>query len=360
MKVISIANQKGGCGKTTTAINLSACLAFKGRKVLLIDMDPQAHSTMGLNINTKESKNSVYEALCEVEGKKLTFSDVIVQISEGFDFVPANMQLSTFEQKLSMVPGREKRLKEAIEELQHNYDYAIIDCPPSLGLLTFNSLMASEEVLIPIDMGFFSLHGTGQLLEIIDLVRNKTGHELKVKALATMYDRRTRIAKEILEDIRDHFKELTLKTVINLNVKLKEAASYGKSILDYDRKSQGFKDYIELAGEVLEESRVSEYQQPIARKAPLLIPNHVKKEFVLHAPYAKSVKIAGSFNNWAPTNDYLMNKNEDGTWSKVLSFSPGEYQYKFVIDDEHWVVDENNYRVEIDSHYGKNSVFVVT
>ena len=360
MKVISIANQKGGCGKTTTAINLSAGLAFKGSKVLLIDMDPQAHSTMGLNITANESESTVYEALCEFEGKKVALSDVAIQISEGFDFVPANMQLSTFEQKLSMVPGREKRLKEAMEGLHQNYDYTIIDCPPSLGLLTFNSLMASQEVLIPIDMGFFSLRGTGQLLEIIDLVREKTGHEIKIKALATMYDRRTRIAKEILEDIRDHFKESTLKTVINLNVKLKEASSYGKSILDYDRKSQGYKDYLELADEVLGENQLLGYQQPAEQKDPLLISNHVKKEFVLNAPQAKSVKIAGSFNNWAPTNDYLMTQNEDGKWYKVLSLAPGEYQYKFVIDDEIWVEDENNYRVKFDPYYGKNSVLVVS
>lgn len=360
MKVISIANQKGGCGKTTTAINLSACLAFKGRKVLLIDMDPQAHSTMGLNINTNESEYSVYEALCEFEGKKVALGDVTVQICEGFDFVPANMQLSTFEQKLSMMPGREKRLKEAMEGLHQNYDYTLIDCPPSLGLLTFNSLMASKEVLIPIDMGFFSLYGTGQLLEIIDLVREKTGHEIKVKALATMYDRRTRIAKEILGDIRDHFKGSALKTVINLNVKLKEAASYGKSILDYDRKSQGYKDYLELADEVLGENQLLGYQQPVEQKTPSLISNHVKKEFVLNAPHAKSVKIAGSFNNWTPTNDYLMAQNEDGKWYKVLSLAPGEYQYKFVIDDEIWVEDESNYRVDFDPNYGKNSVLVVS
>jgi chromosome partitioning protein len=323
-------------------------------------MDPQAHSTMGLNVNTKESGNTIYEVLCEFEGKKVALSDVTVQICEGFDFIPANMHLSTFEQKLSMMPGREKRLKEAIEELHQNYDYTLIDCPPSLGLLTFNSLMASKEVLIPIDMGFFSLYGTGQLLEIIDLVRKKTGHEIKVKALATMYDRRTRIAKEILEDIRDHFKGSTLKTVINLNVKLKEAASYGKSILDYDRKSQGYKDYLELADEVLGESQPFGYQQPVDQKVPSLISNHVKKEFVLHAPHAKSVKIAGSFNNWTPTDDYLMDQNEDGKWYKVLSLAPGEYQYKFVIDDEIWVEDESNYKAEIDQYSGKNSVLVVS
>jgi chromosome partitioning protein len=162
MKVISIANQKGGCGKTTTAINLSACLAFKGRQVLLIDMDPQAHSSMGLNIITKESEKSVYQALYSPDGKRVTLADVTVQIADGFEFVPSNIRLSVFEQQLSMVPGRENRLKETINELYKNYDYILIDCPPSLGLLTFNSLMSSDQVIIPIDMGFFSLYGTSK------------------------------------------------------------------------------------------------------------------------------------------------------------------------------------------------------
>jgi chromosome partitioning protein len=360
MRVLSIANQKGGCGKTTTAINLSACLAFKGRKLLLIDIDPQAHSTMGLNVNTNESENTVYEALFGVEGKKIAISDVAVQINDEFDFIPANMQLSTFEQKLSMVPGRENRLKEAIRDLSHEYDYILIDCPPSLGLLTFNSLMASQELLIPIDMGFFSLHGTSQLLEIVDLIQKKAGHKIRIKALATMYDRRTRIAKEILQDIRDHFKDSTYETIINLNVKLKEAASYGKSILDYDINSQGYKDYLALAGELISEERQCAYMQFADQQSASVIPQLVEKELVLHAPHASSVKVAGSFNNWAPSNDYLMNRGDDGAWYKTLSLAPGEYQYKFVIDDEVWVEDENNYRVEIDPHYGKNSVLVVS
>lgn len=360
MRVLSVANQKGGCGKTTTAINLSACLASKGRKLLLIDMDPQAHSTMGLNVNTNESENTVYEMLCGVEGKKIALCDVAVQINDEFDFIPANMKLSTFEQKLSMVPGRENRLKEAIRELPHDYDYILIDCPPSLGLLTFNSLMASQELLIPIDMGFFSLHGTSQLLGIVDMIQKKTGHKIRIKTLATMYDRRTRIAKEILQDIRDHFKDSTYETIINLNVKLKEAASYGKSILDYDINSQGYKDYLELAGELIGEEKQYAYMQSADQQSASVIPQFVEKELVLHAPHASSVKVAGSFNNWAPSNDYLMYRDDDGVWYKTLSLAPGEYQYKFVIDDEVWVEDEKNSRVKIDPHYGKNSVLVVS
>lgn len=353
MRVISIANQKGGCGKTTTAINLSACLAFKGCKVLLIDLDPQGHSTIGLNVKLNESENTIYDALYGLEGKRSAIADVAVQISENFDFVPSSLNLSTFEQQLSMVPGRENKLNETIETLYRNYDYVLIDCPPNLGLLTFNALMASYEVIIPIDMGFFSLHGTKKLLEIIDLVRNETGHDIRTKALATMYDKRTRIAKEIVLNIRDAFKGLTFNTVINFNVRLKEAASYGKSILDYDRKSYGYRDYLKLTDEVLAEEHLFDNIE-----APLN-PTHIKNKFVHHAPDAKSVKIVGSFNNWVPTNDYKMERLTDGSWSKVIFLSPGKYQYKFVIDDDKWVEDTANNNVSIDPFGGINSVLIV-
>ena len=358
MRIISIVNQKGGCGKTTTAINLSACLAANGRKVLLIDMDPQGHSTIGLNIKTEALDKTIYEVLCGFEDQKIKIDDASFQTAEVFRVVPSNIKLSTFEQQLSKVPGRETKLKESIEGLTHHYDYILIDCPPSLGLLTFNSLMASSEVFIPIDMGFFSLHGTGKLMEIIELVRNKTGHEIRVKALATMYDRRTRIAREILENVRNHFKRSMFETVINFNVRLKEAAGFGKTIVDFDSKSQGYKDYLELAGEVLEEDGQFKKVSLAASPKASLGHQNVACKFILHAPEAASVRIVGSFNNWIPTGDYLMERNPDGTWSKIIPLSPGEYQYKFIVDDK-WVEDLNNPNVVTDPYGGRNSILSV-
>jgi chromosome partitioning protein len=359
MRTISITNQKGGCGKTTTAINLSACLALKGRKVLLIDMDPQGHSGMGLNINTNELENTVYQTLFNSEGNLTPLDDATVQVNEHFHIAPSNIGLSAFEQHLSKVPGRESRLRGAIEKLSQVYDYIIIDCPPSLGLLTFNSLMASTEVFIPIEMSFFSLHGTGRLLEIIELVRIKNGHDIRVKVIATMCDKRTRIANEVLADIRTHFEDSIFNTVIHSNVKLKEATGFGSSIVDYDKKSKGFRDYCALAEEVLfEEESVLEDLAQARQQERASQSTEVPKRFIFHAPEAKTVRIVGSFNDWRPTEDYSMERNKDGVWSKTVRLVPGEYQYKYIVDDM-WIEDKHNPKVTNDPYGGRNSIIEI-
>lgn len=354
MRIISIANQKGGCGKTTSAINLSACLAHKGRKVLLIDMDPQGHSAIGLNINTSELEKTVCDTLCYSNGAKVVLNDVTIEVNGNFDIAPSNISLSTLEQHLSMVQGRETKLKEAIDSLYQIYDYIIIDCPPSLGLLTFNSLIASTEVIVPIEMSLFSLHGISKLLEIIDLVREKTGHEIRIKVIAIMYDKRTRISKEVLQDIKNHFKDSMFITVINTNVKLKEAASFGRSIVDYDQKSKGFGDYMALTKEVIAEEKILGLRL-VKQKKSFSSARMVKKQFFCDEPKASCVKIVGTFNNWKTSEESLMERKKDGTWSKSIYLAPGTYQYRFLIDDI-WVEDQNNSNQVDNSFGGKNSV----
>jgi len=357
MRIISIANQKGGCGKTTSAINLSACLAHKGRKVLLIDMDPQGHSAIGLNIDTGELEKTVSDALYHSRGARAILNDVTIKVGDNLDIAPSNISLSALEQHLSKVQGRETQLKEAINGLDQNYDYIIIDCPPSLGLLTFNSLMASTEVIVPIEMSLFSLHGISKLLKIIDLVREKTGHEIRIKVVATMYDRRTRISKEILEDIKKHFKDSMFITIINTNVKLKEAAGFGKSIVDYDQSATGFSDYMALSKEVIRDEKILG-KRPAKRKRPLPLAAMVEKEFIYDAPNANCVKIVGTFNNWNTSEESLMERNKDGIWSKCVVLKPGTYQYRFLIDDE-WVADQNNAHKVDNPFGGTNSVIKI-
>ncbi|HXN06874.1 MAG TPA: ParA family protein [Nitrospiria bacterium] len=252
MRIVSIMNQKGGCGKTTTAINLSAFLAEFGKKVLLIDLDPQGHSSSGLNIQ----ENMIELGMFDVFTKQASLADIIkLQVCPGLDVAPTTVRLSAVEQYLSGTFERERQLRYHIEQLSQPfvYDFIIIDCPPHLGLLVFNALMASQEVIVPIEPSSFSLQGIDKLLETITLLKENAHHILKVMALPTLYNHHNHFAREILKQIREKFGEMTLKTVIRQNVKLKEAAQKGLPIGEYGPDSFGAEDYQKLAFELIQQ-----------------------------------------------------------------------------------------------------------
>jgi len=360
MRTIAIANQKGGCGKTTTAINLAACLAVKGRTVLLIDLDPQAHATMGLGIDVEEVDRGIHAVLLG----ELKLREACRPVAAGFDIVPSTVMLSSFEQRMAGEPDRENKLMHALRGLEVDYDYVIVDCPPSIGLLTFNALRACNEAIVPIEASFFSLWGVGRLLDMLEVIREELSHEVRLKALCTMYDGRARFSREIAEDVENHFKDRAYKTIIHVNVKLREAASYGQSVADYDRRARGFREYLALANEVLEdedEVRVEEAVQtslPAPEKeayGPVRVPGGVL--FKLEAPAANRVAVAGDFNSWQEPIE-LNDDDQDGIWIGVARLDPGAYQYKFMVDDR-WQPDPSN-PVEVDdAHGGRNSVVVV-
>ena len=251
MRIIASANQKGGCGKTTTAINLSASIAKKGEKVLLIDLDPQAHATMGLNIKPAELERTMYDVMNPGEDRPVGIADILIPIRENFDLAPSNVRLAAVEQELSGVDGRESRLLKAIDAFSNGYDYMIIDSPPSIGHLCFNALRACNEVIIPIDLSLFSLRGVSKLMEIVMMLKEKLGHEVSSRALITMFDYRTRYSRHVLGKVKEEFGENVFQTVIRYNIRLRETVDNGLPIGEYDKRAIGYKDYEDLADEVM-------------------------------------------------------------------------------------------------------------
>lgn len=251
-KIIAIANQKGGVGKTTTSVNLAASLGVLEKKVLLIDADPQANATSGIGIDVDSVELGTYQLL---EHSNAAKDAVINTETPNLDIIPAHIDLVAIEIELVDKPSREYMLKNALEDIKNDYDYIIIDCAPSLGLLTLNALTAANAVIIPIQCEYFALEGLGKLLNTIKSVQKIHNPELDIEGLLlTMYDSRLRLSNQVVEEVQKHFNDMVFKTIIQRNVRLSEAPSYGESIIDYDAASKGASNYLSLAKEIIDKN----------------------------------------------------------------------------------------------------------
>jgi chromosome partitioning protein len=275
MRTIAIINQKGGCGKTTTAVNLAACMARLGHRTLLVDMDPQGHCATGLAVPEDQIERTIFDCLIEPgDGPVASVPDITWQIATGFDLAPANIRLAAFEQVFAGRPGREKRLAAALKPALDKYAWCIVDCPPGVGLLTFNALVAADEVIIPVETGYFSLHGLARMIETLEELKEKSGKDILLRVLPTLYDTRTKLAREVLAELRGKFGEVLMRSTVNFNTKLKEAASFGQPITEYDPGSRGYKDFVNLARELMGDRPVQveamRAEQSLSRPAELV------------------------------------------------------------------------------------------
>jgi len=252
MRTIAVVNQKGGCGKTTVSINLASAIAEAGYKTLLVDMDSQSHCAVGLAVPEEQIEQSIYDVLISgSRNEPLKLTEILWQITDGLELAPASIDLSAYEQQMAGIPNRENCLKDILDRVSSQYDFVIVDCPPAVGLLTFSALRAATDVIVPVETGYFALHGLSKQLETLSVLCQRCNQQVNVKVLASMYDIRTKMAREILAELKGHFSDKMFDTVVNFNTKLKEATSFGQPINEYDPASKGQADFRALAEEVI-------------------------------------------------------------------------------------------------------------
>ncbi len=356
MEVIAIANQKGGCGKTTTAINLSAELGAAGKRTLLIDMDPQGHATLGLGIAGQDI-SGLYEVFTDQVN---LFGTILSDVVTGVDLIPATISLAAIEPLLSSKAGRERQLLDQLKALKALYEYVIIDCPPSLGLLSINALRAATQVLAPMESSRYALDGIEQLHSIVNLLVEKYEIELPIKVLPTMFDNHTRFAHTILAQIKEQLPVATSHTKIRHTVRVREAAYLGKPLREYAPRSTAAADYKALAEEfivatqaVIELSKHEPTSAPeLQNNATIIQSTEVERRMVVldfDEIECSRLQLAGDFNGWIPDQN-IETQHTGDHWQKTFTAEPGMYEYRLIIDGI-WQQDPTN-PAEIPSEHG--------
>ena len=414
MRTIATINQKGGCGKTTVSINLAAVLAARGSRTVLVDMDPQSHCALGLAVPETQIERSVYDMIRAQDGS-VAWDDIVWQISRNLDLIPSTMALAGLEQELANSNDKDRRLMQVLGPIGEQYDFCIIDCPPSIGLLTFNALRAAGEVIIPVETGYFALQGSIKQEATVQMLAQRVGHQVRFNVLATMYDVRTKLAREILTQLRRQFGQKMLPVVVHFNSKLKESASFGQPITEYAPACRGVQDFNKLAAwllanppqspdrtpatdkgdgamvnraaELVERARaLAARTEPLARlgtrpdpprnqvSAPTTatagsarISGNGASRFGVHATpngllfvqpangRTNSIHIAADFNDWSPKATPLEPDRSGGIFRNCVQVAPGRYRYRLVVDGQ-WSQDPYNSDVEANPYGDLNNI----
>jgi len=363
MKIIAISNQKGGCGKTTTATCLSAAFAQRGKTTLLIDLDPQAHASVGLGLLKVDPSRSVFSLFSNESDKLKRVNELIISLESNLHLIPSHILLSTIEHDLKEREDGLFLLAKSLEHLNLRYDYIVLDCPPNLGFITFNALRASDDIIIPVEASAFSIMGVGKLVSMVELIKLKLHHAPHVKGLITMYDEYADYSKKMSRKIQYVFKEKLLKTIIFYDTTVREAQERSESIYRYNPKCRTAHNYLSLADEVIavdkEESTKSIYHE--MREALRGAYGNVfsrEKTFKFKAPEAKQVYVVGDFNNWQIDESSKLTKSNSGEWKRTFYLLPGKYRYKFVADGL-WFWDPGNPEKKANQFGDFDSIFKV-
>ncbi|MCK4852103.1 MAG: AAA family ATPase [Candidatus Omnitrophica bacterium] len=347
MKIISVVNQKGGCGKTTLAVNLAAALSRVGKETLIIDLDPQAHATFSLGYWKKSSeRKTAYDIFrSHIDGGQTPFAELVIADRQKMSFVPANMLLSSAEINLGGVDGAAAILFHALADpFFAKYDYVIIDSPPSFGFLTLNSMYAADMLLVPIDLSYFSFNSVNSVYRVAGLLNRETGRSPDIFFMMNIYDQRSNFAKILEREAREKLGQYLLSSRVRSSVRLREAAKLGKTIFEHDPKCSASLDFYNLTSEILglDESEL----------------DTAVREFVLHAPKAGSVHVLGDFNGWKKGEASRLAQFENGDWSIHFNLKKGRHRYKYFIDGK-WMPDPANPRTEANIFGSQDSILTV-